>query len=101
MKHIYELAPFQSVRGVEDSLSHLLVRTLRPATQSLDGSLGRRGPTAELGSGWWRDATAPTEPEAGAKNIGVSVCACVEEQQRETFPLSSILYRRLVYREKN
>lgn len=63
--------------GAEESLSHLLVRTLRPATQSLDGSLGRRGPTAELGSGWWRDATAPKEPEARAKKQSGCVCACV------------------------
>lgn len=36
--------------------------------QSLDGSSGQRAPSAELGSGWWRDAMALTEPETRAED---------------------------------
>lgn len=64
---------------------HLLVRILRPTTQSLDDSLGRRAPSAELGSGWWRDAKALTEPKTRAENR-----QCVDKQQKETLLLSSL-----------
>lgn len=79
-------------RGTEESLSHLPVRTLRPATRSLDGSSGRRAPAAELGSGWWRDATAPTEPEARAQNRRC-VCVCVLRINKEKLFFSRVFYR--------
>lgn len=50
-------------------MCHSQVRTLRPAIRNRGGSSGRTAPSAELGSDWWRDAKALTEPEkcAGRK----------------------------------
>lgn len=41
---------------------HSQGRTLRPARWSQGGSSGRTAPSAEPGSGWWRDARAPIRP---------------------------------------